>query len=233
MLADAKLIELMSRFPTVVPTAVLIFCLAWWIVSLLVSGVDTDTGAMARGRGPAGARGLPRGGRAGRRGKRVSRSGSRSRLRRSLHMDVLPLSMAVTVLSFGTWAVSLIGSLVLDRADLTGWAFAAAGAGLLSVALLAGLGLLSLFAIPAEKVFVTHVAPNRGDAVGATCKIRSIRGDRGDARMLTGTTAGAIVSIELAPGVTLVSGDEALVVSYDEADSRFVVVELDELLRGS
>jgi hypothetical protein len=227
--AEAKLIELLSGFPTVVPTAVLIFCSAWWIVSLLVSGVDTDTDAMARGRGPAGRRGVGRG---GRRRQRAGKAGRGGRFRRGLRMDVLPLSMAVTVLSFGTWAVSLIGSLVLDRADLSGVAFAAAGTGLLAVSVLAGLGLLSVFAIPAEKVFVTHTAPARGDAVGATCKIRSIKNGHGDARMLTGPTVGAIVSIELAPGVTLAPGDEALVVSYDDSDSRFIVVELDELLRG-
>lgn len=236
MIAEIRLIELVSQFPTVIPTAALIFCLVWWMVSLFVSGLDADPDSLAHGRGPSRARAATEEGGARRtargRVRRTRRVGG-GRRRGGLRLDVLPLSLAVTVLSFGAWAVSLLGALLLDGAGLDGVARVLAGLALLGVSTLAGLGLVRLFAIPAEKVFVTHTAPKNGDAVGATCRIRSVRGDRGDAQMLTGPTAGTIVSIELAPGSVLAAGDDALVVSYDEGDARFVVMELDDLLRGS
>ena len=49
--------------------------------------------------------------------------------------------------------------------------------------------------------------------------------------MLTGPTTGSIIPIDLAPGVELCIGDQALVVGYDAGDGRFVVTELDPLLQ--
>jgi hypothetical protein len=225
----ATLVDTMSHFPTVVPTAALMFCVAWWVVSLIVSGVDGG-GEAPQTRGPRG----PRAARApkvrnGRRGR--SRTGGRGR--RLLKADVIPFSMALTVLSFGSWAVCLLGAGLLERADLTRGVEIAAGSGLLIVSLLSGLGLLTAFAIPAEKILITNTAPTRSDAVGALCRVRSIKDGRGDARVLTGPTTGALVPITVAPGVDLVAGDDALVITYDDDLDRFVVSDLDEILRPS
>jgi hypothetical protein len=219
----ASLIDTMGRFPTVAPTAVLMFCTAWWLVSLVAGA-----GHQAHPHGRAG--NLRAGGRSRSRSRGVS--GQAKGWRRAMRADALPLSLSLTIVSFGAWAVCLLGSLGLDAADLRGAAKVAAAVGVLAAATLAGLGLLTAAASPLEKVLVTKTAPTRAQAVGSTCRVRTVRDRKGDAKVLTGPTTGAIIPIDLAPGVELSPGDEALVVAYDETDERFIVAELDDVLRS-
>jgi hypothetical protein len=226
----ASLIDTMGQFPTVVPMAVLMFCTAWWVVSLVAgAGHQAHPHGHAIGRVGRGGRGRSSG--RGRSGGR-SGAGQAKGLRKAMRADALPLSLSLTIVSFGAWAVCLLGSLGLDAADLAGAAKVAAGIGVLAAGMFAGLGLLTAAANPLEKVLVTKTAPTRAQAVGSTCRVRTVRDRRGDAKVLTGPTAGAIIPIDLAPGVELSPGDEALVVAYDETDERFIVAELDDVLRS-
>jgi hypothetical protein len=222
----ASLIDTMGRFPTVVPMAVLMFCTAWWVVSL-VAGAGHQAHPHGHAMGRVGRGG---GGRSSARGR--SGAGHAKGWRKAMRADALPLSLSITIVSFGAWAVCLLGSLGLDAADLAGFGKVAAGVGVLVVGTIAGLGLLTAAASPLEKVLVTKTAPTRAQAVGSTCRVRTVRDRRGDAKVLTGPTAGAIIPIDLAPGVELSPGDEALVVAYDETDERFIVAELDDVLRS-
>jgi hypothetical protein len=222
----ASLIDTMGRFPTVVPMAVLMFCTAWWVVSL-VAGAGHQAHPHGHAMGRVGRGG---GGRSSARGR--SGAGQTKGWRKAMRADALPLSLSITIVSFGAWAVCLLGSLGLDAADLAGFGKVAAGVGVLVVGTIAGLGLLTAAASPLEKVLVTKTAPTRAQAVGSTCRVRTVRDRRGDAKVLTGPTAGAIIPIDLAPGVELSPGDEALVVAYDETDERFIVAELDDVLRS-
>jgi hypothetical protein len=224
----ASLIDTMGKFPTVVPMAVLMFCTAWWVVSLVAgAGHQAHPHGHAMGRVGRGGGGRSSGRSGGRSG-----AGQAKGLRKAMRADALPLSLSLTIVSFGAWAVCLLGSLGLDAADLAGVANVAAGAGVLVLGTFVGLGLLTAAGTPLEKVLVTKTAPTRAQAVGSTCRVRTVRDRRGDAKVLTGPTAGAIIPIDLAPGVQLSPGDEALVVAYDETDERFIVAELDDVLRS-
>jgi hypothetical protein len=219
----ASLVDTMGRFPTVVPTAVLMFCAAWWAVSLVAGA-----GHQAHPHGRAG----HGGGRSGRSRGRGAGRGPAKGLRRAMRVDALPLSLSLTLVSFGAWAVCLLGVLGIDASDLAGLGKLAAGTALLVSGALAGLGLLTVAAPPLEKVLVTKTAPTRAQAVGSVCRIRTVNGRRGDAKVISGPTAGVVIAVDLAPGVELKPGDEALVIAYDETDERFIVAEVDDVLRS-
>jgi hypothetical protein len=149
-----------------------------------------------------------------------------------MRADALPLSLSLTLVSFGAWAVCLLGALGLDAASLSGFGQAAAGTGLLTAGGLAGLGLLTVAAAPLENVLVTKTAPTRAQAVGSVCRMRTVKGRQGDAKVTSGPTAGVVIAVDLAPGVDLKPGDDALVIAYDETDERFIVAEVDDVLRS-
>jgi hypothetical protein len=218
-----KLFDTLSHFPTVVPTTVLMFCLAWFGVSLLVSGLDGNpnthgprlrSGGKGHGKHHAGHR-------------YAGKSHARTRI------ENIPLSLSATIVSFGAWAVCLLASFGLDALSLHNTAKILAGATVLAVGVGVGLAMLTAFAIPAEKVLVMNAAPSRADAVGATCLVRTLRNGVGDAKVTSGRNAGSIIPFEVVPGDVVSVGDEALIVSYDPGDERYVIGHLDQLLRES
>jgi hypothetical protein len=223
-----KLFDTLSHFPTVVPTTVLMFCLAWFGVSLLVSGLDgnpnTHGPRLHRG---GGGHGRHHGGHRHAGKTHVAKSHTRTRL------ENVPLSLSATIVSFGAWTVCLLSSFALDALHLHSTAKIVAGATVLAVGVAVGLAMLTAFAIPAEKVLVMHAAPSRADAVGATCRVRTMRNGTGDAKVTTGRNAGSIIPFEIVPGEFVSVGDEALIVSYDPGDERYVIGHLDQLLRES
>lgn len=208
-----RLVELLTEYPTVVFTSLLAFCLAWWIVSLVVSGADgdfdADTDADVDIDG----------------GDSISHS-----LGRVLQVGTIPLSLACTLLVFVAWAVSLVGQMVIDNLDPTGAAKVLLGLAVIGIALIAGAYGLKVISRPAARLFVTELAPGRHDSLGATCKVRSVT-DRGvlvDAEVLTGPTKGSIVRVS-APVGQFRRGDVALLVDVDERDV-FTIHPLDPQL---
>jgi hypothetical protein len=218
-----KLFDTLSHFPTVVPTTVLMFCLAWFGVSLLVSGLDGNPNT----HGPR----LRSGGK-GRAHHHTGHHNAGKGHARS-RIENVPLSLSATIVSFGAWAVCLLSSFGLDALHLHNTAKIVAGATVLAVGVGVGLAMLTAFAIPAEKVLVMHAAPGRADAVGATCRVRTLRNGVGDAKVTNGRNAGSIIPFEIVPGDVVSVGDEALIVSYDPGDERYVIGHLDQLLRES
>jgi hypothetical protein len=218
-----KLFDTLSHFPTVVPTSVLMFCLAWFGVSLLVSGLDGNPNTHGpRLRSAGRGHGKHNGGH-----RQAGKSYARTRI------ENVPLSLSATIVSFGAWAVCLLASFGLDALHLHNTGKIVAGATVLAVGLGVGLAMLTAFAIPAEKVLVMHAAPGRAEAVGATCRVRTLRNGVGDAKVTTGRNAGSIIPFEIVPGDVVSVGDEALIVSYDPGDERYVIGHLDQLLRES
>lgn len=218
-----KLLETLSHFPTVVPTSVLMFCLAWFGVSLLVSGLDGNPNT----HGPRVRSGGKGHGKQHIGHHHTGKSNARTRI------ENMPLSLSATIVSFGAWAVCLLASFGLDALHLHNTAKIVAGATVLAIGVGVGLAMLTAFAIPAEKVLVMHAAPGRADAVGATCRVRTLRNGVGDAKVTTGRNAGSIIPFEIMPGEVVSVGDEALIVSYDPGDERYVIGQLDQLLRES
>ena len=80
--------EYLTSFPTAIFTAVLVFCIAWWVISLLFSAADFDTDADADADG--------------------DNDGLGDHIGRVLGSGPVPIPLAVTILAFGMWASSLV-----------------------------------------------------------------------------------------------------------------------------
>ena len=248
-----RVIEVVSTWPTVGFTALLIVFLTWWLVSLIVSGIDGDFGgdldadmggdidADLGGDGAQGTHTHTPGG-SGRHltpGTRRASTG-RSRTRRGLVSTVLratglgstPLSLGLTVFSFGAWSASLLATLTW-RDRLIGGTATAAGLGTVALALVVGSIVVRRFAALMAPVFEDNYAPVRSDGAGAQARIRTTYVDEtfGQAEILTGPTRHSIVKVR-APAQCFVRGDIVLIVGYDAASDSFDIAELDPVLRN-
>jgi hypothetical protein len=247
------MIKLLTSFPTSVFTVLLAFCLTWWIVTTLLSGIDTDAdfdnphgqpGHVGHGHAPggqpshgsgrgagrsAGRHGVRRvgGRRAGQRGQGTSGGGILSDF---FSFGVVPLPLALTIVTFGAWSVSLV--LQQLAGNSSGHVAVVAGIALAAVALLAGSALLRTVRTPVGKMFDMEIAPGRDRSVGATCKVRTlvVTERLGDAEVLTGPTRGSLIKVRADEG-RFTRGDIAVIVDYDPATEAFVIDELDESLR--
>jgi uncharacterized membrane protein len=218
-----RLIELLTEFPTVMFTAVLIFCLAWWVISLVVSGVDgsgdvdvdadvdLDVDADLDVNGSDHAHPVSIG--------------------RVLQLGTLPLSLAFTILAAVAWSVSLLLQLVLDSFSTSAALGVVLGIVVALFAVAVGVKTLAAVAKPAARVFVSESAPERAASVGSTCKIRTthVTGAFGDAEVLTGPTKGSLIRVRTSTG-DFQRGDIALVIAFDESSESFTITELDASL---
>lgn len=216
------MITLLSSFPTSIFTGALAFCLTWWIVTSLVSGFDSDADADTGG---------DSGSDAGSDSDVGSGHGDASNIiSDALAIGYVPLPLALTVIAFGAWSISLILQLVLG-ADDTARLAAAAAVIVLIAALAGGVVLLRLLRGPLARLFQTVVAPSRSTAVGATCRVRTLAvTDRlGDAEVLTGPTRGSLIKVRADEG-RFTRGDIAVIIDYDRTTEAFVIDEIDKQL---
>jgi hypothetical protein len=240
----SRVIELVSSFPTSVFTAVLAFCLIWWIIFLALSGgeggndgdtdfdVDADVDAdIELGHGHAA--GHMAGVKGGRQNAHRGRTGSRgptSRFAKAIGFGQVPLSLSLTVLSFGAFAVSGLLQLAAEGNDATD--NVAVGLVIMLIALGAGGLLHKWFARVTQPVFVTNTAPSRHAAIGATCRIRTthVTASLGEAEVTSGSAIGQIVRVRTDSG-DFARGDVAHLVGYDQSSGSFTIVELDPDLK--
>lgn len=206
-----RVVELLSSYPTVIFTALLMFCLAWWLVSIVVSGADgADTDVDVDGDGD---------------GDFFGRAG------RLIGTGAVPVSLGFTVLSFGGWAVCLLLSIAVNPDRLSGLAALLVGAAVLLIALAAGLVLVRLFSRVSKPVFTTLTAPRRHENVGARVRVRTtlVTHSFGQAEVLTGPLRGAVVKVRAAEG-RFTRGDVALVIDFNPDTNVYDIDELpDEL----
>lgn len=203
------MIELLSHFPTSVFTGLLVFCLTWWLISILVSGLDADADTDADFDG----------------------DGVGDHIGKALGLGAVPLPLALTLLAFGGWAASIVLQSLLATTDTPALALGTALA-VLAGALVAGLVVLRLSAKPLSRLFRTEQAPSRSAAVGAMCRVRTLNvtSSFGDAEVLSGPTRGSIVRVRAADG-RFGRGDTAHIIDFDEQTNTFVIDELDDVLR--
>lgn len=228
-------VDLLTAYPTVIFTAALLFFLAWWIVGMAVGGLESGQGeghpSMRSSRVPGRVRaghGRARHGRAARyRGGRLRRGGRREG---RLLVAEVPSSVAALVTSFGSWAVSLLGSTLLEALDLTSVAKALVGTALFVVALIGGFVLLRGFASVAAPLFNDRLAPSKHAAVGSLCRVRVPPTDSrlGDATVLSGDAVQSIIRVE--SDAPFAKGDVALVYGYDADRDVFAITEADPIL---
>jgi hypothetical protein len=170
-------VELIVSFPAVVFTAMLVFSLAWWLVSFLAGGLDVD-GVDADGLDGGGVDvdGLDGGGDADAGNGEGDLGG---RVAATLGAPGLPLSISFTIISFGAWVASIALTAVARAAGLSGPLLVAVGAGAVAVSVIAGVRFARVVARPLAPVFTTLGAPSVGDAIGSLARVRSIVVDDG------------------------------------------------------
>jgi hypothetical protein len=226
-----KVIELISSFPTVIWTAVLAFCLAWWLVSLVVSGIDGSGEVDVDGDGDLDLDGDLDGD-----GDVDGTDRFLGSVAKMLHVGQVPLSLGLTVLSFGAFTVSGLLQLAVGGVSSgkawPGGALFAVSAVVFMVASVFGLGLLWYFAKLTAPLFVTEKAPERIAALGGTCRIRTthVSNSLGEAEVISGSAKGQIVRVRTDDG-DFALGDLAQLIGYDAESAAFTIVELDPVLR--
>jgi hypothetical protein len=243
-----RVIELVSSFPTVVFTAVLAFCLVWWIISLLLSGgeggndgdtdFDVDTDAEfghghAAGHVHTGQVHTGHAGHTNHSGHSHAKGGHHGpgwKLAKVIRFGQVPLSLSLTVISFGAFAVS--GLIQLAAEGKSKHVAAPVGVTIMLFSLAVGGILHRWFAQATQPLFVTTTAPERHAAIGATCRIRTthVTASLGEAEVTSGSAIGQIVRVRTDSG-DFVRGDIAHLVGYDQQSGAFTIVELDPDLK--
>ncbi len=199
--------EVITTWPTLGFTFVLAFFLAWWILSLVVSGIDgTDVDADGDG----------------------INDDLFGKVGHFVGIGSVPLSLGLTLFSFGAWSTSLLASLVFQGHVRGGFSL---GIGVASslVALLAGSLFTRKFGAVFAPVFDFHSGPTRSDALGAKVKVRTLHVDDrfGEAEVVTGTRANSIVRVRAESG-RFTRGDMAVLVDYDAEADTFSIAPLNE-----
>lgn len=198
--------KLILTFPTVIFTFLLAVCVLWWLLSMVLAGLDVDLD----GDGADGADGLGD----------------------QLGFTSMPLPLALSFLSLGGWlTTALLQSTLGTKTD--GFELAIGTAiGVLVAALVVGLAIVKVLSKPLGRLFSTELAPTRRSTVGSFCKIRTLEVNEGfgHAEVLNGPTRGALISVRAKDG-RFTRGDTAQVIDYDEASNTFVIDDIDELVR--
>lgn len=195
--------KLILTFPTVIFTFLLAVCVLWWLLSMLLAGLDLD----------------------------LDGDGSDG-LGDHLGFTAMPLPLALSFLSLGGWVTTALLQSLLGKAD-DGFKLAVGAAlGVLALAVLVGLVIVKIMSKPLGRLFSTELAPTRRSTVGSFCKIRTLEVNEGfgHAEVLTGPTRGALISVRAKDG-RFTRGDTAQVIDYDEASNSFVIDDIDELVR--
>jgi hypothetical protein len=214
-----RVAEVATQWPTLGFTVLLAFFLMWWILSLIVSGLDgTDLDTDGDG----------------------VNDDLFGKVGHFIGIGSLPFSFGLTVLAFVAWSTSLLLSLLPFAAKADGRRGSRGvpvgvgigfGIGIGVVALVVGVlctrRVASLFA----PVFDFHGGPRREDAKGAKVKVRTQHVDEnfGEAEVLSGPRIHSIVRVRAKAGVYQ-RGDIAMIVDYQPEADTFALVPLDESL---
>jgi len=200
----SEFIDLIGTFPAVVFTALLAFCLAWWLVATL-AGVGDGLDGDADG------------------------DGALDDLGDALGVSSVPPAVGLSVVAFVGWVVSLAVTAVVRAGDVQGPALAAIGAVALIVALAVGVLIARPIARRAAPLFVTELAPSERQAVGAFARVRSPEiddddtGPRGEVVVTSGPLRGATFRATASPGRRFAGGVMVHIVDADDRDGRLVV----------
>ena len=208
------MLKLLAAFPTSWFTGALAFCLTWWLITTIFSGIegdaDTDIDADADLHG-------------GGHGNHL--------MREMFGIGFIPLPLALTILAFGAWSISLVLQLGLGAQTSSKLAIGV-GLAVMAGAAFGGFALLRLLRKPVGRLFEIELASDRHAAVGSTCKVRTlVVNDRlGDAEVLTGPTKGSLIKVR-AQDDRFTRGDVALIVDYDPTTEAFTIDDIDEDLK--
>ena len=206
-----ELVDQIASFPTVIFTVPLIICLLWFLLGLVVSGFDIGEGDFDVDLdGDGDIDGL-------------------EHLAAALHLGALGLPLALLLLSFGGWAVSLLFSTVALQFDLDTTITIVVGMVLGVVG-----GFLFVWKVGGAigRGLTTEQGAERSAAIGCLCKIRTTRvtADFGDAEVISGPMKSSIVKVRADEG-QFTRGDVALLVDIDAEHDAYWIAEIEEQYR--
>jgi hypothetical protein len=129
----------------------------------------------------------------------------------------VPVTITVSVLTVVSWFVSIVGGLVIVTFDLGTVVSVVMGLGVLLVALIVGLFVARLVAVPLRKVYAEGHEASRNDFVGRECVIRTgrVTGDFGQAEVTALDGSSAIIQVRQTGEHALTNGNRALIFDYD------------------
>lgn len=134
-----------------------------------------------------------------------------------LGLGGVPVTVTVSVLTVVAWFVSLVGGVVAAALDLGTFVRVLLGIGVLFVALLAGLFVARLVAVPLRRIYADGHVPSRNDFVGRECVIRTghVNGEFGQAEVTAVDGSSAIIQVRQTGEHELTNGRRALIFDYD------------------
>ena len=204
----AQIVEQFVSLPTVIFTVPLLFCFLWFLLGFVASGFDLGEGDFDVD---------------------IDADGDIDAFETfaaSMHLGALGLPLMLFMLSLGAWITSLLVSSGLE-------AVAAPAALTVVVGIVAGLVVGVLFVRTAGgalgRALTTEQAPERGAAIGCTCKVRTLRVTEtfGDAELLSGPMRTSLIKVR-AKAEEFSRGDIALVVEHDPVTDAYWIADIDE-----
>jgi hypothetical protein len=206
-----EIIDQSVSFPTVIFTVPLIVCLLWFLLGLLVSGFDIGDGDFDLDLDGDG------------------EINGFEHLAGALHLGALGLPLALLMLSFGGWAVSLFFSMVAVEMDLGRTVTVVVG---LLLGVVAGFLFVWKVGGPLGRAITTEQGAERASAIGCLCKVRTTRVTPtfGDAEVLSGPMKSSIVRVRADEG-QFSRGDVALLVDIDAERDAYWIAEIEEQYR--
>lgn len=137
----------------------------------------------------------------------------------------VPVTVTLSVLIVVAWFASIVGAIVLAAFDLVTFIHVLLGIGVLFAALVAGLLVARLVALPMRKLYVSGPEASRSDFVGRECVIRTgrVSADFGQAEVTAVDGSSAIIQVRQTGEHELFSGRRALIFDYDNDGEFFWV----------
>lgn len=206
-----EIVEQSVSFPTVIFTVPLIVCFFWFLLGMIVSGFDFGEGDFdvdIDGDGDIDAF---------------------ESLVGSLHLSALGLPLALLMLSFGGWAVSLLFSTIAVGAAVNAAVVVVVG---FVLGLVAGFLFVWKVGGALGRALTTETGAERSTAIGCLCRIRTTRVTMsfGDAEVISGPMRTSIVKVRAEEGA-FTRGDVALLVELDPEHDAYWIAEIEEQYR--
>lgn len=146
-----------------------------------------------------------------------------------LGLGGVPVTVTASVTVVVSWFVSLVGGVVAATLDLGTIVTVVFGCGVLLVAIICGLYVARLVAVPLRKLYAPGGEASRNDFVGRECVIRTgrVTDDFGQAEVTALDGSSAIIQVRQTGEHKLTSGSRALVFDYDINGEFFWVAPSD------
>lgn len=204
-----RFIDAALSYPTAIFTVLLLLVLVYWLLALVgfvdfeSSGLDLEVELQADG-DP---------------GELSTLAGYAV----AMGLHGVPFSIVVSILVLLSWTLCcLAGQWVL--VGMSGLMLGVSGTVILFLSLAASIPLTALLIRPMRGLFVIHHAIGNASLVGQTCVVLSQRVDERFGRAAVAQQGTHIqIRVWMQPPQTLVKGDKAQIVAYDESTRHYLV----------